>query len=158
MKTTSLCASTFTVTICCLIALSCSPTATTRGRASFSEQDYLNATRQFAEAISARDYDGAWQLASQHLASKTDRAGFEQTCESFFARFGYPTGIRRVGVNATGSDLKLELEELSSTVPATAAKAWCIASFKADKDINVGVILVGDTGTLRIGEFWLYDD
>ncbi len=158
MKLTTLCASIFSVSVCCLISLSCGPAATTGSRGSFSEQDYMNATRQFAQAIATRDYDGAWQQASPHLAGKTDRAGLEKTCESFFGSLGYPTGIREVGINEAGEELEFELEELSSTVPATAARAWCVASFQADKDINVGVILVDDSGTLRVGDFWLYDD
>ncbi len=153
-----LCASTFIVFLCCLAGLSCSPGALAGGPTAFGEQAYLTATKQFAQAIAARDYDAAWQQASQHLAGKTDRAGFEQTCESFFGQLGYPTGIREVGINATGSDLKFELEELSSTVPASAAKAWCMASFQAGKNINVGLILVDVSGTLKVGDFWLYDD
>ncbi len=158
MKRPFLCTSMVMVSICCLAGLSCGPTATTGGRGSFGEQDYLNATRQFAQAIAARDYDGAWQQSSQHLAGKTDGAGFQRTCEAFFGNLGYPRGVREVGINATGRDLKLELEEISSTVPAAAAIAWCVASFQADMDINVGVILVDVSGTLRIGDFWLYDD
>lgn len=158
MKAESLCAATSTAAICCLASLSCSPTATTGGGTSFTEEDYLRVTRQFAEAISARDYDGAWKLASRHLTGKSDRAGFEKTCESFFERTASPKGVREVGVNETGDELELAIEELEMTAPPPGAKAWCVASFRADMDINMAVILVDDSGTLRVGDFWFFDD
>lgn len=158
MKAKSVCTLRLLIAICCLVCSSCSPTATTGGGASFSEDDYEEVTRQFAEAISLADYDRAWTLASQHLESRTDRDGLEETCESFFEQLGRPTGIREVGINAADLELPAAFEELESTVPAKAAKAWCVASFQAEKDINVGVILVDDSGALTVGDYWLYDD
>ena len=63
-----------------------------------------------------------------------------------------------VGINFTGREFALEMEELESTVPASEARAWCGISFHADMDIKAGVIVVEDPKGLAIGDFWLFDD
>ena len=69
-----------------------------------------------------------------------------------------PRGIREPGVNETGKELALELEELETKVPRDAARAWTCVGFDADHDIKMGMILVDESGALKVGDFWLFDD
>ena len=148
----------FVLALCSLFCASCGSNVGSGGGPRFTDSDYLALTRQFAEAIVGQDFDAAWAATSVEFQARMDRAKLEKTCKDFFARFSVPRGIREPGVNETGKELALELEELETKVPRDAARAWTCVGFDADHDIKMGMILVDESGALKVGDFWLFDD